>query len=139
MASNEALLLDILSQSHKVEKHSFLCNSPKSIIACLVPMPILKSHAFSLKDFFLDCVVGDNNSAPPFHVAEIPLLLGLLGLLGDLLYSSVDVEIIAVGERIHWRVNGGFFDWSRLDTADVNRMERYCTNVLLACLAKVRC
>ncbi len=56
----------------------------------------------------LDCVVGNNDSAPPFHVVEIPLLLGLSGLLGDLLYSSIDVEIIAVGGRICWRVKGGF-------------------------------
>jgi hypothetical protein len=76
--------------------------------ACLVTTPILRSRALSSKDFLLDCVVGNNDSAPALNAAEIPLLLGLLGSLGDLLYSSVDVEIIAVGGRIRWRVKGGF-------------------------------
>ncbi len=56
----------------------------------------------------LDCFVGDNDSAPPFHAVEIPLLLVFLGLLRDLLHASVDAEINAVGRRIHWRVKEGF-------------------------------
>ena len=54
IASNEASLLDALSHSHKFERLSFLCNSPKRIIACLVPTPILLSQAFSSKDFLID-------------------------------------------------------------------------------------
>jgi hypothetical protein len=61
-----------------------------------------------LKDFLLDCFFGDNDSAPPFHAVEIPLFLVLLGLLRDLLYASVDVEINAVGGRIRLRVKRGF-------------------------------
>jgi hypothetical protein len=117
MASNEASLLDALSRSHRVEKLSFLCNSPKTVIACLVLTPILQSCAFSLKDFLLDCFVGDNSSALPFHAAEIPLLLGLSGQLGDLLYASVDVEIIASWWEDPVESEGRFYDWSRLDTA----------------------
>jgi hypothetical protein len=57
----------------------------------------------------LDCFVGDNNSASPFYAVEIPFyLLVLSGSIRDLLYASVDVEINAVGGRIHWRVKGGF-------------------------------
>jgi hypothetical protein len=74
----------------------------------LVSTPILQSHAFSSKDFLLDCFVSDDNSAPPFHAVEIPLLLFLSGLLRDLLYTSVDFEINVVGGRISWTVKGGF-------------------------------
>jgi hypothetical protein len=71
-------------------------------------MLILQSFDFFLKDFLLDCFVGNNDSAPPFHAVEIPLLLVLSRLLRDLLYPSVDVEINAVCGRIRWRVKGGF-------------------------------
>jgi hypothetical protein len=108
MASNEASLLATLSQSHDVEYFPFSCHSPKNIIACSVPTPILQSRAFSSRDFLLDCFVSDNSGAPPFHAVEIPLLLVLSGSLRDLLYASVDVEINAVGGRIRWRVKGGF-------------------------------
>jgi len=54
IASNEALLLDALSHSHELERLSFSCNSPKRIIACSVPMPILLSRAFSSKDLLID-------------------------------------------------------------------------------------
>ncbi len=56
-----------------------------------------------------DLLVGDDNSAPPFHAAEIPLLLELLGSTGDLsVASSKAAVIIAVGGRIRLRMFGGF-------------------------------
>ena len=94
IASDEASLLDALSHSHKSERLSFLCNSPKRIIACSVPMPILLSRAFSSKDLLIDWFVGDDSSAPPFHAMEIPLLLEILGLLaGDTLSEVVIIEL----------------------------------------------
>ncbi len=108
IASDEALLLDALSQSHKFERLSFLCNLPKRIIACLVPMPILQSRAISSKDFLLDCSGQDDVNAPSFHAAENPLLLDLSGLTGDLYVALSEVEIIAVGGRICRRMFGGF-------------------------------
>ena len=108
IASDEASLLDALSQSHEFERLSFLCNLPKRIIACSVLMPILQSQAFPSKDFLLDCSVGDDFNAPPFHAAENPLLLDLLGSTGDLYLASSEVEIIAVGGRIFRRMFGGF-------------------------------
>jgi hypothetical protein len=75
-----------------------LCLDGNTLISCLL-----------FKDFF--------NSAPPFHVVEIPLLLVWSGLLRDLLYASVDVDINAVGGRIRLRVKGGFLigqGWSPL-------------------------
>jgi hypothetical protein len=108
IASDEASLLHALFQSHEFERLSFLCNSPKRIIACLVPTPILRSWAFSSKDFLLDCSVGDDINAPPFHAAENPLLLDLLGSTGDLYVALSEVEIIAVGGRICRRMFGGF-------------------------------
>jgi hypothetical protein len=105
---DEASLLDALSQSHEFERLSFLCNSPKRIIACSVPTPILQSQAFSSKDFLLDCSVRDDVNAPTFHAAENPLLLDLLGSTGDLYVASSEVEIIAVGGRICRKMFGGF-------------------------------
>jgi hypothetical protein len=100
--------LDVLSHSHKFESLSFSCNSPKRLIACLVPTPILLSRAFSSKDLLNDLLVGDDDSALPFHAAEIPLLLELLGLTGDLSVASSEAVITAVGGRIRLRMFGGF-------------------------------
>ncbi len=71
-------------------------------------MPILLSWAFSSKDLLNDLLVGDDDSAPPFHAAEIPLLLELLGSTGDLSVASSEAVIIAVGGRIRLRMFGGF-------------------------------
>ena len=97
--------MDALSHSHESERLSFSCNSPKRIIACYVPTPILLSRAFSSKDILIDWFVGDDSSALSFHAMEIPLLLEKLGLAGD---TSPEVMIIAVGGRICWRMFGGF-------------------------------
>ncbi len=56
----------------------------------------------------LDCSVGDDVNAPPFHAAENPLLLDLLGSTGDLYVALSEAEIIAVGGRVCWRMFGGF-------------------------------
>jgi len=113
IATNVASLLNALSHSHESERLSFSCNSPKRIIACYVPTPILLSRAFSSKDILIDWFVGDDNSAPPFHAMEIPLLLEILGLAGDTLS---EVVIIAVGGRIRWRMFGGFLIGRGSDT-----------------------
>jgi hypothetical protein len=101
MASDEESLMDALSQSHEFEILSFLCNLPKRAITCLVLTPILQSRAFSLRDFLLDCFVSDNVSAPPFHVAEIPLFLDLSGSIRDLLIVLSEVEVSVVCRGIH--------------------------------------
>ena len=108
MASNEASFLDALSQSHKFERLSFSCNSPKRIIACSVPTPILRPRAFSLKDALLDFFIGGDVSDSPFQTTEIPLPLDLLGSTGDLYFASSEVVIIAVGGRICWIIFGAF-------------------------------
>ena len=100
--------MDALSHSHEFERLSFSCNSPKRLIACSVLKPILLSRAFSSKDLLNDLLVGDDDSAPPFHAAEIPLLLELLGSTGDLSVASSEAVIIAVGGRIRLRMFGGF-------------------------------
>jgi len=51
---------------------------------------------------------SSDDSAPPFHAAEIPLLLELLGSAGDLSVASPEAVIIAVGGRIRLRMFGGF-------------------------------
>jgi hypothetical protein len=107
--------LDALSHSRESERLSFLCNSPKRIIACLVPTPILLSRAFSSKDLLIDWFVGDDSSAPPFHVTEIPLLLEILGLAGDTL-SEVVIIYCGWGEDSLENV-WGLPDWSGSDTA----------------------
>ena len=53
-------------------------------------------------------LVSDDNSAPHFNAAEIPLLLELLGSTGDLSVASFEAVIIAVRGRIHFRMFGGF-------------------------------
>ena len=49
----------------------------------------------------LDCFVSDDGSAPPFHVAEIPLFLDLSGSIRDLLIVSSEVEVSVVCRGIH--------------------------------------
>jgi len=90
--------LDALSHSHEFES--------KRLIAYSVPTPILLSWAFSSKDLLNDLLVGDDDSASPFHAAEIPLLLELLGSTGDLSVASSEAVIIAVGGRIRLRMFG---------------------------------
>ena len=122
IASNEASLLDALSYSHESERLSFLCNSPNQIIACLVPMLILLSRAFSSKDLLINWFVGDDSSAPPFHVTEIPLLLEILGLAGD---SSSEEVIIAVGGGICWIMFGGCHrPWDLVDIPTMVRLTK---------------
>ena len=107
IASNEVSLLNALSHSHEFERFSFSCNSPKRLIACSVPTPILLSRDFSSKDFPFDLLAGDDESAPPFHAAEIPLPLEILGSTGDLRVASSEAVIIAVGGRFRFRMFGG--------------------------------
>ena len=106
IASNEASFLDALSHFHEFERFSFSCNSPKRLIACSVPTPILLSRDFSSKDFPFDLLAGDDESAPPFHAAEIPLPLEILGLTGDLRVASSEAVIVAVGGRIRLMFGG---------------------------------
>ena len=63
-------------------------------------MPILLSRDFSSKDFPFDLLAGDDESAPPFHAAEIPLPLEILGSTGDLRVASSEDVIVAIGGRI---------------------------------------
>ena len=106
IASNEASFLDALSHFHEFERFSFSCNSPKRLIACSVPTPILLSRDFSSKDFPFDLLAGDDESAPPFHAAEIPLPLEILGSTGDLRVASSEAVIVAVGGRIRLMFGG---------------------------------
>ena len=100
IASNEASFLDALSHFHEFERFSFSCNSPKRLIACSVPTQILLSRDFSSKDFLFDLLAGDDESAPPFHAAEIPLPLEVLGSKVDLRVASSEDVIVAIGGRI---------------------------------------
>jgi hypothetical protein len=73
---------------------------------CSVLTPILLSWDFSSKDFLFDLLVGDDDSAPAFYTAEIPLPLEILGSTGDLMVASSEAVIIAVGGRIRLMFGG---------------------------------
>ena len=76
-------------------------------------MPILLSRDFSSKDFLFDLLIGDDDSAPPFHAVGIPLPLKILGSTGDLMVASSEAVNIAVGGRIHLMFGGFATGWGQ--------------------------